>query len=115
MKGFKVLTVMFFLLISSSIVYAHPPSDIAITYDKASKSLSALITHNVSNPLTHHIYKVEVGLNSKIIINQEISRQDNNINQPVKYYIPDVKPGDTLSVTAYCNLSGNLKKEITVK
>jgi hypothetical protein len=115
MKILKILMVLFFLFISSSAAYAHPPSDIALTYDSASKTLTAVITHNVSNPVTHHIYKVEVGLNNSIIITQMISRQDNNLNQTVKYYILDAKAGDTLSVDAYCNLSGDLKKEIKAK
>ena len=115
MKSLRILIVLCALFIGSSAAYAHPPSDIALTYDNSLKTLTAVITHNVSNPIAHHIYKVEVGLNNSIIITQMISRQDNNLNQTVKYYIPDAKVGDTLSVDAYCNLSGDLKKETKVK
>jgi desulfoferrodoxin (superoxide reductase-like protein) len=77
--------------------------------------LQAVITHNVNDPLNHYIRKVDIGLNGKEIIEQRISRQDNPESQTVHYLIPDVKNGDVLSVEGYCNISGKLKKEITVK
>lgn len=94
--------------------YAHPPQDITITYDPATKEVSAVITHRVSNPATHFIEKVDVSVNGKEIIERKISRQDNNVDQTVRYLIPDVKPGDTVSVEGYCNLSGKLTKEIKI-
>ncbi len=95
--------------------YAHPPSDIAITFDAKTKILHAVIVHNVGNPINHYIKKVALGLNGKEIIEHTISRQDNNTNQTVTYLIPDVKIGDTLSVEAYCSISGKLEKEIKIK
>jgi len=97
-----------------SIAYAHPPSDIIITFDPKTKILSAVIMHNVSNPESHFIKKVDIGLNGKEIIELKFSRQDNNASQPVSYLIPDAKAGDTLSVEAYCSISGKLEKEIKV-
>ncbi len=99
---------------SFSQAYAHPPSDIKITFDTTTKILQAVIYHQVSNPATHYIYKVDVGLNDKEIITQQISRQDNNSTQTVSYFIPDAKSGDTLSVEGYCSISGSLEKEIKV-
>jgi len=98
-----------------SIAYAHPPSDIKITYDPATKILQAVIYHNVSDPAKHHIKKVDVGLNGQEILTQQISCQDNNSTQTVSYLIPDAKSADTLSVEAYCSISGKLEKEITVE
>jgi desulfoferrodoxin (superoxide reductase-like protein) len=95
-------------------VYAHPPSDIVITLDAKTNILNAVIYHNVSNPNNHYINKVVVGLNGKEVISQEISRQDNNTTQTVIYLVPDAKVGDTLSVEAYCSISGKLEKEIKV-
>ena len=98
-----------------SLAYAHPPSDITITFDPTTKILSAIIMHNVSNPENHFIKKVDIALNGKEIIGHTLKRQDNNISQTVSYLIPDVKTKDTLSVEAYCSISGKLKKEIEVK
>lgn len=97
-----------------STVYAHPPSDITVTFGPGTKLLKAVITHNVNNPQSHYIKKVDISLNGKEIIAQQISGQDNNNNQTVIYYIPDAEAGDSLSVEAYCSISGKLKKEIIV-
>jgi hypothetical protein len=95
--------------------YAHPPSDIIITFGPGTKILNAVIMHSVSNPQNHYINKVDIALNGQEIIEHKISRQDNNTSQSVSYLIPDAKAGDRLSVEGYCSISGKLKKEITVK
>ena len=109
--------IIMFLILSffvSSVAYAHPPSDIKITYDPKTKILTAFIMHNVSDVKKHYINKVDVGLNGRDIISQSISQQDNNISQKVSYLIPDAKEGDTLSVEGHCSISGKLAKEIKV-
>lgn len=110
----KIFVFLILSLFVCSMAYAHPPSDIKITYDPSTKILTAVIMHNVSNIEKHFINKVDVGLNGKDIIEQSISKQDNNISQTVSYLIPDAKDGDTLSVEGHCSISGTLKKEITV-
>ena len=115
MKRIAAFLVFFTFFMAVSVVYAHPPSDIKITFDPKTKMLQAVIVHSTSNPLSHYIKKVDVGLNGREIIEHSISREDNNQTQTVSYFIPDVKDGDILSVEAYCNISGKLKKEIAVK
>lgn len=115
MKKATLFITVCFLMAVHSIAYAHPPSDIIITFYPASKILKAVIMHNVSDPENHFIRKVDVTLNGKQIIGQEISRQDNNSSQTVSYLIPDAKLGDTISVEAYCSISGVLEKEIKAK
>ena len=112
MRKAFLLVIVCFVVAVSSIAYAHPPSDITITYDANTKMLHAVIMHKVNNPEKHFIKKVEVGLNGKVIIDHTISRQDNGTDQTVVYLIPDAKAGDTLSVEGYCSISGQLKKEI---
>ena len=73
----------------TSTAYAHPPSDIKITFDPMTNILTAVIAHNTSNPSNHYIKKVDIGLNGKEIIEHTISRQDNNAEQTVSYRIPD--------------------------
>jgi len=114
MKRIMALSVLVFLIVVSA-AYAHPPSDIKITFNPQTKMLKAVIMHNTSNPLNHYIKKVDIGLNGEEIIEQAISREDNFESQTVSYLIPDAKEGDVLSVEAYCSISGKLQKEITVK
>lgn len=98
----------------SSTAYAHPPANITITYNPATKVLRAVIAHNVADPRTHYIKEVDIALNGREIIEHNLSRQDNNATQTVSYLIPDAKIGDIISLEAYCNISGKLKKEIKI-
>ena len=113
-KGLAIFGGSLILLSQTENAYAHPPSDIIITFDPETKILNAVIMHSVSNPHNHYINKVDIALNGQEIIEHKISRQDNNVSQTVSYLIPDAKAGDTLSVEAYCSISGKLKKEIKV-
>ncbi|MCM8781037.1 MAG: hypothetical protein NC908_03855 [Candidatus Omnitrophica bacterium] len=54
MEGYIYLvysSTFFVLLFAVSTVYAHPPSDIKITFDPEIKILQAVIIHNTSNPI----------------------------------------------------------------
>ena len=115
MKRIGVFLILFIFLVIVSSAYAHPPSDIKITFDAKTKMLHAIILHNVNNPSSHYIKKVDVALNGKKIIEHTISWQDNNDSQTASYLVPDVKDGDVLSVEGYCSISGKLIKEITVR
>ena len=70
----KVTVFLFFLvfLVTVPRAYAHPPSDIKITFDPATRILQAVIIHNTSNLVNHYINKVDVGLNGKEIVEHEI-------------------------------------------
>ena len=114
MKRIAPLLTLLLLFVFSSIAYAHPPSDIKITFDPATKTLSAVIMHDVANPSTHYIKQVDVGSNGKDIITHTISRQDNLDTQTVSYLIPDAKSRDVLFVEGHCSISGKLQKEITI-
>ena len=108
------VTVFLLLFFAAAVfnAYAHPPSEIKITFDPETKILQAVIMHDVKDPVKHFIKKVNVGLNGQEIISHTLSRQDNNENQTVSYLVPDAKAGDALSVGGYCSISGKLEKEL---
>ena len=112
MKKVVLLFGFFTLFVLSAAAYAHPPSDIKITFDPETKILTAIIMHDVSNPDKHYIKKVDVSLNGKEIIQQSISVQDNFNSQTVSYLIPDAKVGDVFAVEGYCSISGKLEKQL---
>ena len=112
MERIAAFTVLFVFIATVSLALAHPPSDIKINYDPATKTLQAVIIHPVGNPQSHFIKKVDVSLNGKEALTQFISRQDNNNSQLVSYVIPDTEDGDKLSVEAYCSISGKLGEEV---
>jgi len=102
-------------LLGVSVAFAHPPSDIIITYDAATKTLTAEIKHSVSNVTQHYIKKVDIGLNGKEIAELTFKKQDSYFSQTITYTLTDPKPGDKVSVEAYCSISGKLEKEIEIK
>jgi len=111
----KTVLLLCGLLVACATAFAHPPSDIKIQFDDKTKILTAVIEHRVSNPLTHYIFKADIGLNGKEIKSLSFKKQAMNREQLATAVLPEVKKGDTLSVEGYCNLSGKLKKEIKVK
>lgn len=115
MKRMLATIVCWAALTVALMVYAHPPFDIKISFDPATKMLEAVVFHNTSNPDSHYIEEVNVMLNGNRIISHAISREDNNQTQTVRYRIPDARDGDIISVEADCSISGRLEKEITVQ
>ena len=61
MKRLTIIFIVLVFLAITSAVYAHPPSDIKISYDPKTKMLSAVVFHNTSNPAGHYIKKVDIG------------------------------------------------------
>ena len=111
----KMILLLCGLFIASATAFAHPPSDIKIQFDDQTKTLTAVIKHRVSNPKTHYIYKVDIGLNGKEIQMLPFTKQETSALQTVKFVVPQAKKGDALSVEGYCNLGGKLEKAIEVK
>lgn len=110
----KMVLILCGLLVTSATAFAHPPSDIKIQFDPATKTLTATIEHRISNPKSHYINKVDIGLNGKEIKMLPFAKQETSTSQTISFVIPEAKTGDILSVEGYCNLSGKLEKEIKV-
>jgi len=110
----SILFVVCFLIIIPP-AFCHPPQDIIITFDPATKMLEATIIHQVSNPNNHFIKKVDIAVNGKEVISHELTRQEDAREQKVAYRLTDLSSKDKVSVEAYCSISGKLEKEIEVK
>ena len=106
----SVLLAIFLLVLPAG---ATPPSDIVVNYDKTTNQLSVTITHPVDDPTTHYIRNVKVNINGRVVIDNDYQ------NQPTKevftYTYPvQVNAGDTIRVTATCNLVGSEEKVLTI-
>lgn len=110
MKKITFVFALFIFLLFFSSAYAHSPADMKINFDPATKMLNVEVTHNTNNPAKHYIERVYIWVRNKKIIEQEISRQDNNQTQTVVYFIPDAKPEDIISVGVYCSVNGRLER-----
>ncbi len=113
----KIVPLILFcsLIMASTLVYAHPPSEINIEHSSELRMISIVVAHPVSNSGKHFINKIIIWLNGKEILQHKIGAQDDNRYQSAAYMIPDAKAGDVIAVEAYCNISGKLKKEIKVE
>lgn len=111
MKHLILITIM--TLVIANITYAHPPSEIVAEFDTTSKILQVSIKHPVRDAQKHYINKLEIELNGSQIIEQKSVQQIDNTIQSYIYIIPEAKIDDTITLEAYCNISG--KKKLTVK
>ena len=112
MKKIIVPIVLLTYLFVCSVSFAHPPARIDAKFDNKKKELKAVVQHPVSNNNTHYINRIVVRLNGRQIIEQKFTRQDVRRNQTVQYLISDARGMDTLTIEAYCNMSGKLTKRI---
>ena len=109
--------VVILMLVSTSLlgnqVFAHPPQDIVLEYDVNTITLNVTITHQVSNPDNHYIYKVEIKKNEVLFLTENYDSQPSTLSFTYSYSV-DAQGGDVLKVTAYCNIAGSITREITV-
>ncbi len=107
----KILVVLVLLVVP---LVAHSPKSPELEYDVEAGLLNVSITHSVNNASKHYVNKVVVELNGKKIIEQKFRSQTSEDEQKVMYTIIDAKVGDKISVTAFCNISGKKKGELTI-
>lgn len=93
---------------------AHPPKDLSLEYDVASRILKVAVLHQVRDASKHYIDDVEVFLGKKKMISQKFGRQKDLNGQEALYFIIDALPGTEIAVAADCNLGGTLKKSLVV-
>jgi desulfoferrodoxin (superoxide reductase-like protein) len=114
MKRVGLLVILFFAA-ALACAYAHMPSDVKVSFDTASKELKLVIMHDTPDLLVHYIGRVNVELNGKEVINDKLTRQENDKSQTLIYKIPNAKAGDIITVYVRCNIIGRLKREIKVE
>ena len=112
----KKITVLLVLLLAAALTYAyaHTPSDMKLTFDPDTKVLKLVIMHDVPDPTLHYIGRVNVDLNGKEVINDKLTRQDNDKSETLSYPIPNAKPGDIITVYVRCSIIGRLKGKIQI-
>ena len=103
-----------FLLVLVIPLLAHPPKGVELEYDFNANILSVEIGHSVNNATKHYVNKVEVEVNGKKVVEQKFKRQVDDEIQHCVYKIIDVAPGDKITVTAFCNISGKKKVDLEV-
>lgn len=92
---------------------AHPPSDVAVSYDKEKGILTVTITHSVGDPHGHYIDEVTILMQGKPLEASTYTSQPERSTFSYTYEF-DGKSGDELTVTAVCNRFGSRSASITL-
>lgn len=111
-KAFLWATLIILLPCASAM--AHPPSSIDIAFDPDTQAVNVTVNHDVKDTKTHYIKEIDVSVNGKPLLTDKYTFQDNNKTQPAVYELPDLAPGDKVSVKASCSISGMNTAELTV-
>ena len=102
-------------LVSALLLGAHPASDVILSFDRETSTLTVDFTHKVSDAADHFIFEVTVYLNKDEIITQKIEKQETAEGGNLVYRIIDAKPGDVIKVKTNCNKSGKKTGELTLE
>lgn len=97
----------------SVIACANAPSNMTVAYNLETQELRVTITHPVSNPSTHYIFKVEIQKNGMMYNTSTYTSQPDPTSFTYTYQV-NASAGDTLSVTATCIQGGSKTVQQTV-
>lgn len=102
-----------FILTTSASVRGNPPASMSLSYDVTTQTLTAQITHNVANPDTHYIETVEIRVNNTLVATETYTDQPTTSSFTYQISV-SASDGDTIEVTAICNISGSITRSLTV-
>ncbi len=105
---------IFLALVFVGVAMAHAASEIELSFDKETSTLTVIAKHSVKNASDHYIDEITVELNGKKIITQTFKMQTDDNGQEVIYIIIDAKDGDTIEVSTNCNKFGKKKTKLVV-
>ncbi len=105
-KTFVMAVAVIFVMTASS--FAHPPQAVEIEFDKEAGALTATVSHAVSDPASHYIFKIVMKVNGETIEEQELEGQDDEAGLIYETIIEGLNAGDTVEFIAFCNKGGEL-------
>jgi len=111
-----IITILILSLIVSiftSNVYAHPPSNMNLTYDVETQNLEVEISHQVSGPNSHYIINIVMKKNGISYKTFNYTNQPST-NKFTYTYDVDAQEDDIIEITANCNQGGQISKQLTV-
>lgn len=118
----KKLLVLFFIVFSMQVFFAHAPSDIVIKYDSASNSLHVVITHSIKNtpekdPTKHYVKSVELKINGKLFKTNTFMSQPTLDEQVTDFNMLPLSDNknNKITIKATCSIIGEKTKNFTIK
>jgi hypothetical protein len=109
--GFFVCMTLAFVALFPCMAAAHAPSDIKASYDQATQTLTATITHTRPSD-SHYVTKVEIKKNGAPF---GVTEYKSQTGETVTYsYKIDAAAGDNVEVKAYCSKFGSKTQKFAV-
>jgi hypothetical protein len=114
-KIFILLSIFLMIgVLSTSLnVRGHEPSNMSLSYNSNTEELTVSITHTVSNPNDHYIYRVRIWINASLINTSLYTSQPSTSSFSYVYDII-ANIGASIQVTADCNQGGSITRSITI-
>ena len=94
-------------------VSANAPSGLTVSYNLETQELQVTITHPVSDPTTHYIYKVEIQKNGTDY-NTSLYTSQPDPNSFTYTYTVNATTGDVIDVKASCIQGGSKSMQYTI-
>lgn len=107
-----VAMIFLFSVLLPGIAAAHPPKEVTLSYDAAAKILKVKILHTSPMPSWHYIKTVNIEQNKKPLASYTYESQPGK--EFTYEYAVTALPGDTLVVTAACNMYGTRTESLTI-
>jgi desulfoferrodoxin (superoxide reductase-like protein) len=108
---YLILAILAFFALYPATAGANAPKEVKLTYDVASKTLEATITHTPHSE-SHYIQKVEIKKNGEVVTLQEYTSQTGDTF--TYSYKVEAVAGDILEVKASCSRFGSRTAKLTV-
>ncbi|MCF7936684.1 MAG: hypothetical protein K9L28_10135 [Synergistales bacterium] len=99
----------------SAVVMAHPPSKLALEYNRESGVLTVRAWHSVSDAGSHYVESYEVTVDGDRRYTLHASSQQGSGEAVALFHLGKLKDETEIHVKATCNKFGSLERTITVE
>jgi hypothetical protein len=115
----KKLITIIVLLGVATLALAHPPKEVALSWDPATKIMTIKVTHlinesKVTDPTRHYVKELGLTINGKVVAITNYKYQQFPDGETIAFEL-DLKSGDKVTATAKCSLAGQNTGEYTVE
>ena len=115
MKKIMIYVVAMLLVIASAgTVFAHPPKNASIAWDKATETLTVTADHNVNDPAKHYVLTLTVFEGNKQLLLKQYDKQNSPVGFSDSVMLQGLKAGSVVRVQLVCNIMGSTEAEIKI-
>jgi len=115
MKKILIYVIAMLLIVgSASSVFAHPPKNASVSWDKATETLTVTADHSVNDPAKHYILTLTVFEGNNQLLLKQYDKQNSPTGFSDKVILKGLKSGSVVRVQLVCNIMGSTEAEIKI-